>query len=1343
MASCPSRKDLDRFLREALGEAELTSILIHVEDCPKCQETLDRLADDAPWPAELPPLSVFARIAVEETSSDAEAFFARSGRGRRPEDSEKPDVAGYDILEEIGRGATGVVYRARQRRLNRLVALKVIAAGPYLSPDVRKRFRREAQTVARLQHPNIVQIYDVGEETGYLYLALELVEGGSLTGWLGGTPKGAPEAARLVARLAGAIDYAHGQGVVHRDLKPANILMGDPFSELQSDESPPRAHNLPETLHLHAAVPKVTDFGVAKLLSGPGPVQDRMTQSGAILGTPAYAAPEQAAGHAAEVGPTADVYSLGVILYELMTGRPPFQGANPMETLVQVVHQEPVPPARLVPKVPRDLRTICLKCLEKDPRKRYATARELAADLERFLAHQPVLARPLGWRGRSLRWARRHKGLAAALFGVALLLVVLAAGSLGAAAYFQKQEKEQRALALEKANLADEKGRLIDEKEAERQKAVAAERRESHLRQVAVNQGAELRRNLYFAQMNLAEQATNVPGGLSRVIELLAPAQRDRPDLRHWEWYYLNSLCHRERLTLRGHDRQVLGVAWSPDGRQLASAGGDGLVLIWDAALGQEVRALHYRSGSRALAWSPDGSRVVSANSDGTIVAWRVASGKELLSFRAHTGEARAIAWSPDGKRLATGGSDRVVQVWDAADGSNIHVLRGHTRTVRGLAWSPDGKRLASGSEDRTVRLWDALAGKEVLTLAGHLNWVTAVAWSPNGTWLASASNDPSVKVWDPTLGKEVFTLRGYTQAVRAVAWSPDSTHLVTGSEDSAVTVRPATGGPAEFTLRGHTAACTSVAWSGDGKSVASAAADATVKIWNAVPVRESVSQSSQDGPVQWVAWRPDSQCFAKASSDGSIGVWDKSGEKEPFFLRGHEGPVRSVAWSPDGKRLASSGADRTIRIWDPSSRKQVSIFRGHTDGITSVSWSPDGTLLASASFDKAVRVWDASTGTSLRIGLGHEHWVNSVTWSPDGKRLASASWDRIVKVWDAATLREVLTMRGHVGEVSGVAWSADGHSLASAGRDGQIKIWDANSGKPTATLHGHSASVNAVVWSPDGGRLASASWDGTVKIWDPATGEEALTLGSRAIGVDAVAWSPDGLALVAGREDGTVAVYDATAGYVAGRAPQYLHVLDCRLAVDPTNAADWRLRGEIHASMGDWQQAAADFKRHLALDPRSHWLTLDWRVAGPYPDDLNQSYAPERDSGTELQPAVSVEGNSTRALNWQSIPMNARGFVNFGALYAEAEHISAYARLQVYSPRQQRVLILVGSDDKIRLWLNGKQIHEYLQERAAKPDADTVATTLSEGWNTLLARVVNVTGKHELYLRLSDAPED
>jgi tRNA A-37 threonylcarbamoyl transferase component Bud32 len=457
-----------------------------------------------------------------------------------------PVVPGYEILGELGRGGMGVVYKARQTKLGRLVALKMILAGAHAGEDERRRFLTEAEAVARLQHPNIVQIHEIGEADGHPFFSLEFCPGGSLADQLDGTPLPPGKAAALVETLAGAVQAAHEAGVVHRDLKPANVLL------------------------LADGTPKVTDFGLAKKLDDAA----GQTASGAIMGTPSYMAPEQAEGKGKQIGPAADVYALGAVLYELLTGRPPFKAATAFDTVLQVVSEEPVPPGRLQQKLPRDLETICLKCLHKEPRKRYPSAAELADDLGRFAKWEPIRARPVGRVERSWRWSRRNPAVAGLLAAVALTQLL----GTGVASFFAVRANANAQQARAEEELA--------------------------------------RRHLYVAKMRLAQGAWH-DAQIPRLLELLAETE-PRPgqeDLRGFEWHYLDRLCHADLLTLQGHTRPVTEVCFSPDGRRLASVAARyqegrlaGEVKVWDAQTGQEQLTLKgHTNWVLSVCFSPDG----------------------------------------------------------------------------------------------------------------------------------------------------------------------------------------------------------------------------------------------------------------------------------------------------------------------------------------------------------------------------------------------------------------------------------------------------------------------------------------------------------------------------------------------------------------------------------------------------------------------------------------------------------------------------------------------------------------------------------------------------------------
>lgn len=1134
--------------------------------CPQCGKPI-RLGDD-----QRPATIRCSYCGAEYHRADSEPLIIVTARGSetvpyvsqpaRPDRSalsieDSSTFGDYELVEEVARGGMGIVFKARQISLNRVVALKMIRGGELAGePDV-KRFQAEAEAAAQLDHPNIVPIYQVGEQNGRHFFSMGFVEGKSLQEKLNDGPRPGKDAAALVKTIAEAVQYAHEKGIVHRDLKPANILLD---AENQA---------------------RITDFGLAKRLQ----VDNSLTVTGQVMGTPSFMAPEQASEKPSEVGPRTDVYALGALLYCALTGRPPFQAANVVETLKQVVEREPPAPRQLNPSVAKDLDTICLKCLRKDPSKRYATAKALAEDLGRFLNHEAIQARPVGRIERVRKWVKRRPAIAA--LSAALILIAV----LGFSAVVWQWRRAEDAL-----------------------------------------RAAET--NLYYNRISLAHHEW-VAGNPRRGDDLLDECQ---PEFRNWEWYYLKRLCHplllRVQSKVPGERVEPTDVAFSPDGRYVATAYTNATVRLWDVTTGNEVRTFRHAERVASVVFSPNGQYMATASGkkpkghrgkpNGKVTLWNASTGQQVSSRRAYTWRDRGISFSPDGKTIALSAFRGVVVLWNpfenkdvatfkgsgspafSPDGKHLALSGGRILDIengkelvrldnRGLAgfhvvFSPDGKQLAMHNA-----VYDAQSGKELFrffTPGDRHPYSHSVSFSPDGKRLAILSSERDIKIFDVAKRQPLLTINVPSMGVvEALAFSPHglrlasvcNTRIVANQEFQEATQLDLWDGQvglgaATFGQNGRPV--TTVALSPDGRYVAGVSnftrrtpdhppAPGETRVWDTRTGRLvlELAPGSAEQAAHAAAWSPDSQRLATACWDQTVKVW-RIGEKDkPLVLEGHKDLITGLTFNADGEKLAMVGKNGSAGIWDAHTGRILLRLPSGKEPFRDLVWSPDGKQLAAAG-DERVTVWNAGAGELVQTfaaeGIHFNPKIAQVMWSPDGQRLAATMGTGestlfrknytfetagSIWIWDVESGKRAVRWGENppngpfqwspdgkrIAVLTGSAWTQEGHkgqkitlhSGASA-----LALWDVDSGQavsPETPQRAHGGLISDFTFSPDGKRLVSASSDKTIKIWDVATMRQILTLRGHRDWVMDVTFSRDGRRIATGCRDGTVRVYDAT----------------------------------------------------------------------------------------------------------------------------------------------------------------------------------------------------------------------
>jgi WD40 repeat protein/serine/threonine protein kinase len=1118
-------------------------VALHPEFAPELREfleTQDRLDGLTA------PLREVSRAVFQAVRSESFSLAAPFGMADPVGVPRARNVGTYEIIGEIGRGGMGVVYKARDEKLGRVVALKMLRSANHASAAEITRFLAEARAKARLNHPNVVPLYEIGESDGLPYFVMALVEGGSLHARLADGPLPALQAAAIMQQVAEAIQHAHEHGVLHRDLKPHNILI----RHERDAARPPVPNSSAETLCSRGPsaaqpVPMVSDFGLARLTE-----QEGLTATGEILGTPGYMPPEQAAGRVKDIGPHSDIYSLGAVLYSVLTGRPPFQAATMLETLRLVQEQAPVPPRRLNPGVTHDLEAVCLKCLEKEPERRYARAADLAADLRRFIAGKPTLARPRGKIDRVWQWARRRPALAGMATACAAAVLTLAAGAvlytlqlrahnveLGKAREQEQSQKEQ----------AEARGRLL-------QRRAYGD---------GIRRAAECWENLR-AQLKDQESGRSVGDVLSEMprVEdcvLSAPSGGSDEDLRGFEWRYLRRLGSGIRV-LRGHRGDVADVMFSPDGGLAAAAGGnDGTARLWDVSDGKQVWCIRRRGEVDAVALSADGrllalterARVGEPFEDnpGDLQVWDRQSGEQVANLTFGARHVSAVAFAPDGHTLAAAAAGQngagLVMVWEVGSWKQRYVWR-TTGAGTGLCFSADSRALAEAQPDAVgppaLRVHDLQTGQSNSILLGRFaDAIMRLAFAPDGRTLASGGCQGQVVLWDTATGTPRKNWSVPQMVISGLAFLP-------GGEKLAVAAKTPAGSPrmrATVQLWDvATAQPCSDAWGPGGlihnlavapdRTVALACGDTTVRLWNPERLSESRVLPWNHKETWTVAFAPDGQTLATAGDDGKVKLWDMARSKLRASLMGHLGLVSGVAFHPDGKVLASIGYDGKICLWDVASGSLLGrYFKFSAPPVRCLAFAPDGRTLATGGRDHTIRLWDIQLDgrtvpePTLRAELtGHAKDVLCLAFRPDGQLLASGCDDRTLRLWDVQTGAHVRTIEEAM-SVRCVAFHPDGR-LVWGTDEGEVKIAGTAEDSPVSLLAGHSRPVRTLALTRDGRTLASGGEDNTVRLWQLATGQALMTLRGHEKPVYAASFAPNGQWLATGSYDGTVRLWPA-----------------------------------------------------------------------------------------------------------------------------------------------------------------------------------------------------------------------
>lgn len=1084
-----------------------------------------------------------ARCVLEEAlAAEAETFLTEA---HSPDDAPNPGetisyIGDYELVEVIARGGMGVVYRARQTSLNRVVALKMLLGGQHAGEEFKRRFRQEAEAVARLRHPHIVTVYEVGEDRGQPYFSMDYVAGGSLADLVRAQPLLPARAARYTQTIAEAIEYAHGQGILHRDLKPSNVLV-----------------DAEDQVH-------ITDFGLAKDLAN----DSTLTQTGQALGSPGYLPPEQVSAKTGAMGAHSDVYSIGALLYHLLTGRPPFLAATLGETLQQVTELEPVPPQQLNPFVPKDLATICLKCLAKEPSGRYRSAAALADDLRRFLHGEPIMARPVGPGERLWRWCRRNPVLAG-MFGTSALLLVF--GLTGILWQWRRAEVAKTTLA-------------------------------AHVCQMEVRQA-----EAWFAADKARQALPYLARTLRQHPQDPVPASRLLSAL---------SLRNYPLLTAELADsttNECDGAFFTADGRRVVTASHDGSVSVWEGSEGRAVAHwVCHTQPIRDLALNAGGDRLITASQDGTARIWTLPAGTPVTPPLPHGDSVGSVRLSPDGQWLATTADDGKCRIWDATSGALLHTLS-NAPGISAVEFSHREGRMLTVSGEK-VQVWGTRPSPSPLFSLPHAGKVMCAEFSPDGRQVATGAADKNARVWAAQTG-QLLGVFSHPFGVSWVRFSPDGGRVLTVGEDRVIRIWDRVSGASLGKVAAYRqCGLNSVEFSPDGLLMVTAADDQTARVWDARTGEPAGEPMAHENYVLSASFAPDGQRVVTRCWHGPVRVWDvRPGPALPAMLR-HQHRVNVVRFSPDNRQILTVSSNSTLTLWNTDTLRPLSKPLAEAPSVEYAVFSPDGHRIATQSEEGGIRIWETASGRQLRSIAPSPATFRLVTFSPDGLRLGMVYSNLVLRLWDVGT-GEVLTppMVNDGGStewgetIHGLSFSSDGRRVATACHNGTAQIWDTATGRRTLLIR-HEAPVIAAIFTPDDRRLVTASFDRTARVWDSATGQ-AITPPMRHSGeLLTIDLSPDGRRLVSGCVGGMVQVWDALSGCPVADPVRYEEVSQ----PDANGAADDVLRiSTVQFSPRNDEVLTAIFGQIARLSDPTTGLPLSEPLAHPGEKLLNARFLP------------------------------------------------------------------------------------------------------------------------------------